>query len=177
MPVVFAIKLQLSKISVVYLTKYKVSNIMDFFHTYGRIPIQHILYGHFSIQCVVWTFYFLWTFSFMDIIPYGHFTLWTICRFTLWSTLIWNFFIVNKNTQHFYRQGIQKYIKYLRSEDLTRAFGGQEQKGQKSAAGWAGLTVPYLAGNSKNFCLILIFFIFLNSLHQAVTKSVMKRAR
>ena len=54
-----------------------------------------------------------------------------------------NFSLSIKNTQHFYRQGIQKYIKYLRSEDLTRAFGGQEQKGQKSAAGWAGLTVLF----------------------------------
>ena len=38
------------------------------FHTYRHFPIQYILYGHFIP---------------MDIIPYWHFYLWTICRFTI----------------------------------------------------------------------------------------------
>ena len=69
MPVVFAIKLQLSKISVVYSTKYKVSNNMDFFHTYGHFLIQYILYGHF----ISYGHFPLWTLFHMDILLYGQF--------------------------------------------------------------------------------------------------------
>jgi hypothetical protein len=53
-------------------TEYKSSNIMDFLHIWTFSDPMYF----------VWTFHSLWTFFSMDIIPYGHFTLWTICRFT-----------------------------------------------------------------------------------------------